>query len=226
MTIREFGREVAIEEPITILGGIIQYMPTIESMGSRELASLRSTRLVSGTPCRIGSPNAASASLASASQPPGRSKSLNRLRTPSELGELVRDSLRARGQSRSMPPATHATSASASSARPGSGGSLSGSGSVGGAESVGGGAGSQRSRSNSLGPCEVLAPVTEHGELGREDLSLPAPRQLSSSPDQLFAGVGGSSEVGELGRAERAGLGLAACPRLPRRISLLGRRAL
>ncbi|KAH9960001.1 hypothetical protein BC827DRAFT_1156039 [Russula dissimulans] len=82
-------------------------------------------------------------------------------------------SLRAWGQSRSLPPATHATSASASSARPGSGGSLSGSGSVGGAESAGGGSGaSQRSRSNSLGPCEVLTPVTEHGELGHEDLSL------------------------------------------------------
>jgi len=150
--------------------------------------------------------DAASASLGSASQPPSRSNSLNRHRTPSELGELVRDSLRARAQSRSVPPATHATSASASaSARPGSGGSLSGSGSVGGAESVGGGgAGSQRSRSNSLGLCEVLAPVTEHGELGREDLSLPAPRRLSSSPDQLLAGVGGSSEVGELGRAEQA----------------------
>ncbi|KAH9966417.1 hypothetical protein BC827DRAFT_663063 [Russula dissimulans] len=51
-------------------------------------------------------------------------------------------------------------------------GSLS-SGSVGGAESAGGGSGaSQRSRSNSLGPCEVLTPVTEHGELGHEDLSL------------------------------------------------------
>ncbi|KAH9964835.1 hypothetical protein BC827DRAFT_891147 [Russula dissimulans] len=225
MTIDEFGREVATEEPIAILGGVIKRMPTIESMGSRELASLRSTTLVSGTPGRIGSPSvatssstssrpptgatmasfsdAASASLASASQPPSRSNSLNRHRTPSELGELVRDSLRARGQSRSLPPGTHATSASASSARPGSGGSLSGSGSVGGAESLGG-AGSQRSRSNSLGPCEVLAPVTEHGELGREDFSLLAPRQLSSSPDQLFAGVGGSSEVGELGRAEQA----------------------
>ena len=227
MTIDEFGREVPSEEPIAILGGVVKRMPTIESMGSRELASLRSTTLVSGTPGRIGSSSAAtasstssrphttatmaslndaaSASLASASQPSSRSNSLHRLRTPSELGELVRDALRARGQSRSHP----AGSASAS-ARPGSGGSLSGGGggSVGGggAESTAGvvaaAAASQRSRSSSLGPCEVLAPVTEHGELGREDLTMLAPRRLCPSPDQLLAG--GVVGSGEVVRAERA----------------------
>jgi hypothetical protein len=116
----------------------------------------------------------------------------------------VQDALRAGGQSRSLPPA----SASAS-ARPGSGGSLSGSGSIGGGDGQGAAAAaSQRSWSSSLGPSEVLAPVTEQGELGREDLMvpiMPAPRMLSSSPDQLLAGVIGSSEVGKVVvRAERA----------------------
>ncbi|KAI0277157.1 hypothetical protein BGY98DRAFT_934563 [Russula aff. rugulosa BPL654] len=109
MTIDEFGREVTTEEPIAILGGVIKRMPTIESVGSRELASLRSATLVSGggggavlaPRATIASFNdAASASLASASQPSSRSNSIHRLRTPSELGELVRDALRARAQAR------------------------------------------------------------------------------------------------------------------------------
>ncbi|KAI9452260.1 hypothetical protein F5148DRAFT_515455 [Russula earlei] len=215
MTIDEFGREVPSEEPIAVLGGIIRRMPTIESVGSRELASLRSTTLVGASGGGIPSAattssassrpptgatmaslnDAASASLASASQPSSRSNSIHRLRTPSELGELVRDAIRARGQPRPL-PSTHATSASA---RPGSGGSLSGSGC--GGESASGQ--SQRSRTNSLGPGEVLAPVTEHGELGREDARASAPRRRCESPDYLLAGGVGTSEMGELVRAER-----------------------
>ena len=213
MTIDEFGYEVPSEEPIAILGGVIKRMPTIESVGSRELSSLRSNTLVSG---RVGSPSratsssassrpptratmvslndAASASLASASQPSSRSNSrsnsIHRLRMPSELGELVRDTLRARGQSRPLPPPP---------ARPGSGGSMGG-GSSG--ESTGGMA--QRSRSNSLGPGEALAPVTEHGELGRVDAPLRVPRRLGDAPEQLPAGVVGTSEIGELMRTEWA----------------------
>ncbi|KAI0000796.1 hypothetical protein BJV74DRAFT_820739 [Russula compacta] len=223
---------VPSEEPIAVLGGVIRRMPTIESVGSRELASLRSTTLVSGAG-GIGSPSAvpsssassrpptratmaslndaASASLASASQPSSRSNSLHRLRTPSELGELVRDALRARGQSsRPLPP-------SSVSVRPGSGGSISGSGESASAASA------SRSRSNSLGLNEVLAPVTEHGELAaREHATLPqqlppplplrAPaRRLLGGVDTseqqqlLIAGAGtafGAGEMGELVRAE------------------------
>ena len=250
MTVDEFGREVATEEPMAILGGVIKRMPTIESVGSRELASLRSATLVSnggggggvGAASVVTSSTAssrpptgatmasfndgASASLASASQPSSRSNSIHRLRTPSELGELVRDALRARAQARPLPPS--------SSARPGSGGSVSGSGSgctgVGGSGSgSGSGSGgsgesamglglgpsaSSRSRSNSLGPNEVLPPVTEHGELGREEL-LGVP--LRRPPRRLGAGdvpavpVGGAaaggmmlgaSEMGEISRTE------------------------
>jgi len=213
MTIDEFGREVPSEEPVAILGGVIKRMPTIESVGSRELASIRSATLLAGGPAcssaassrpptctTVASLNdAASASLASASQPSSRSNSLHRLRMPSELGELVRDALRARsggGQSRAL-----------SSARPGSGGSVSGSGCTG--ESVGAPA---RSRSNSLGPNELLAPVTEYGELGRdsEDGLLRAvppavsARRLCDTPEQFLLGVVGAGEMGELVRAERS----------------------
>jgi hypothetical protein len=213
MTIDEFGREVPSEEPLAILGGVIRRMPTIESVGSRELASIRSATLVPGgaacsstassrppTRATVASLNdAASASLASVSQPSSRSNSLHRLRTPSELGELVRDALRARGgggQSRAL-----------SSARPASGGSVSGSGCTG--ESIGAPA---RSRSNSLGPNELLAPVTEYGELGRNSEErplravLPAvpARRLCDTPEQLLVGVVGTGEMGELVRAERS----------------------
>jgi hypothetical protein len=234
MTIDEFGREVTTEEPIAILGGVIKRMPTIESVGSRELASLRSATLVSGggggagaasvvtsstassrppTGATIASFNdAASASLASASQPSSRSNSIHRLRTPSELGELVRDALRARAQARPLPPS--------SSTRPGSGGSVSGSGSgcTGAGSGSGSGSGSgesavglgpsasSRSRSNSLGPNEVLPPVTEHGELGREDLDLPLrrpPRRLGGDvPSVAGGGMVGASEMGEILRTE------------------------
>ena len=230
MTVDEFGREVPTEEPIAMLGSVIKRMPTIESVGSRELMSLRSATLVSGgggvgsasvaasssssrphTGATMASFNdAGSVSLASASQPSSRSNSIHRLRTPSELGELVRDALRARAQARPLPPS--------SSARPGSGGSMSGSGSgcTGGAGSgSGSGSGgsgesaaglgpsaSSRSRSNSLGPNEVLPPVTEHGELGREDLTLPPrrpPRRLGGDvPGVVAGGTVGASEMGEI----------------------------
>lgn len=238
MTIDEFGREVPSEEHIAVLGGVIRRMPTIESVGSRELASLRSTTLVSGaggigslsaapsssassrppTRATMASLNdAASASLASASQPSSRSNSLHRLRTPSELGELVRDALRARGQpssSRPLPP-------SSASARPVSGGSISGSGeSASASVSVSGAL--PPSRSNSLGLNEVLAPVTEHGVLATTRTLPPLPppplplrapgRRLlgGDTPEQqqLLAGSGGgvgvvgAGEMGELVRAE------------------------
>ena len=53
-----------------------------------------------------------------------------------------------------------------------------------------------RSRSNSLGASELLAPVTEHGELGREDVPLPlrpavAVRRLPDTPEQLVVGERG-----------------------------------
>jgi len=236
MTIDEFGREVPTEEPIAILGGVIKRMPTIESVGSRELMSLRSATLVGGggggggglgagsvatsssassrppTGATIASFNdAASASLASASQPSSRSNSIHRLRTPSELGELVRDALRARAQARPLPP-------SSSSARPGSGGSVSGSGSActGAGSGSGSGSGSGeaaylgppasvRSRSNSLGPNEVLSPVTEHGELGRGDLDLPLrrpPRRLGGDVPGAAGGAVGAGETGEISRTE------------------------
>ena len=231
MTIDEFGREVTTEEPIAILGGVIKRMPTIESVGSREVASLRSATLVSGgagaaslapsssassrppTGATMASFNdAASASLASASQPSSRSNSIHRLRTPSELGELVRDALRARAQARPLPPSP--------SARPGSGGSVSGSGSgctgAGGGSGSGSGSGSgeavgpgpsasSRSRSNSLGPNEVLPPVTEQGELGRENSDLPRrrpPRRLGGDVPGAAGGMVGASEMGELLRTE------------------------
>ena len=229
MTVDEFGREVPTEEPIAFLGGVIKRMPTIESVGSRELMSLRSATLVSGgggvgsasvaasssssrppTGATMASFNdAASVSLASASQPSSRSNSIHRLRTPSELGELVRDALRARAQARPLPPT--------SSARPGSGGSMSGSGSGctnpgSGSGSGSGGSGesavglgpsaSSRSRSNSLGPNEVLPPVTEHGELGREDSTLPPrrpPRRLvGGDVPGVAGGTVGASEMGEI----------------------------
>lgn len=224
MTIDEFGREVPTEEPIAVLGSVIKRMPTIESVGSRELTSLRSATLVGGAGIGAGSVaasssassrpptgatmaslnDAASASLASASQPPSRSNSIHRLRTPSELGELVRDALRARAQARPLPPS--------SPGRPGSGGSVSGSGSgCTGAGSGSGGSGesavglgpgpsvSSRSRSNSLGPNEVLPPVTEHGELDREDSTFP----LRRPPRRLGGDVPGvASEMGELSRTE------------------------
>ncbi|KAF8266048.1 hypothetical protein EI94DRAFT_1702058 [Lactarius quietus] len=177
-------------EPIPMFGGVIRRMPTIESVGSRELASLRSTTLVSGvtgapslapsTPASSRPPtrgtmvsfnDAASASLASVSATSSRSNSIHRPRMPSELGELVRDALRARGQPRSTP------------ARPGSGGS------------AGSCVESARSRSNSQCASEVLAPVTEHGE--HEDAPRArAPRRLCNTPEMLSAA--GASELGEL----------------------------
>ena len=210
MTIDEFGREVPSEESIAVLGSVIKRMPTIESVGSRELASLRSATLLSGNGCAgMGSASIATSSAASSrpltgatmasfeaastSQPPSRSNSTHRLRTPSELGELVRDALRARGQPRPMP-----------GPRPGSGGSLSGSAS-GAAESVGP---PPRSRSNSLGPNEVLPSVTEHGELGREDPPPRPPRRRGDVPEQLLVGTsasgGGNANVSEMGDLLRA----------------------
>ncbi|KAI0252253.1 hypothetical protein BJV78DRAFT_366666 [Lactifluus subvellereus] len=216
MIIDEFGREVPSEEPIAILGGVIKRMPTIESVGSRELSSLRSNTLVSGgirSPSRATSStassrpptrammvpfnDAASASLASASQPSSRSNSIHRPRMPSELGELVRDTIRARGESRPLPPPPPVVFASA---RPGSSGSMGGRN---GGEPAGGAA--RRSRSSSLGPGEALAPVTEDGELGRVDaLPLRMPRRLGDAPEQVLAGVVGTSEMGELVRTEWA----------------------
>lgn len=215
MSIDEFGLEVPSEEPVAMLGGVIRRMPTIESVGSRELGSLRSTAVLCGVGSQSGATSSSastrppSASLASASQPPSRSNSLHRLRMPSELGELVREALRTR-QSRSS--SSHGASASV---RPGSGGSLGGSlsGSGCGGESVC--SGPPRSRSNSLGPSELLAPVTEHGEHGREDAvpvrpprspTVPPvpPRRLCETPEQLLVGVVGAGEMGELMRAERS----------------------
>jgi hypothetical protein len=186
-----------------MLGGVIRRMPTIDSVGSREVSSLRSNTLVGG----VGSPSratssiassrpptratmislndAASASLASASQPSSRSNSIHRHRIPPEL---------ARSQSRSLPPPPGISA----SGRPASGGSMSGSN---GSDSA---SAAQRSRSNSLGPSEVLAPVTEHGELGRRDAPpLRVPRRLGDTSEHP-AGAVGVNEMGELMRAEWA----------------------
>jgi hypothetical protein len=242
MSIDEFGREVPCQEPIAVLGAVIKRMPTIESVGSRELASLRSTTVVSGT-AGIGSHSAAtsttssrpptrgtmasfndapSASLESASQPSSRSNSIHRLRTPSELGELVRDAIRTRGQSR---PLQAPYVVGSTSARPSSGGSMSGSGC--GSESASAPA---RSRSNSLGPNEMmLAPVTEHGELGREDArppQRPAVRHAGNSSSRAAASARArwASWCAGSGRS----LGRAAARRRlpPPRTSPLARRAL
>ncbi|KAI0263181.1 hypothetical protein BC834DRAFT_971467 [Gloeopeniophorella convolvens] len=187
MSIDEFGREVPSEERIAVLGGVIKRMPTIESVGSRELTSLRSATLVSSggiatspatpspgssrPPTRatmISLSDAASASLASASQPPSRSNSLQKPRMASELGELVRDSAGARSVVRGSGPSSASTR---------------------GSNGEGSSSAPPRSRSNSLGPGEVLAPVTELGELGREG-SAAAIR--CDTPEQ------GASEMGEL----------------------------
>lgn len=230
MSIDEFGREVPSAEPVAMLGGVIRRMPTIESVGSRELGSLRSTAVLCGMSSQSGatSPSASTRphtgatiasyndTLASASQPPSRSNSLHRLRVPSELGELVREALRTRGVSRPLTSSSSSHGAS-TSVRPGSGGSMGGNGS--GSGCGGESAGSAppplppppRSRRNSLGPNELLAPVTEHGECGREDVvvrppTVPprSPRRLSETPEQLLAGVVGTGELGELVRAERS----------------------
>lgn len=197
MSIDEFGREVHTEEPIPMFGGVIRRMPTIDSVGSRELApSLRSgfvsmghgaapsiapsSSAASSRPPTQGTMvslnDAASASHASHSATSSRSNSIHRPRMPSELGELVRDALRVRGQPRS----------SSSAARPGSGGSV---------EST------SRSRSNSQGANEVLAPVTEHGEhedapRSRVAAAAAANRRLCDTPEMLLAA--GASELGEL----------------------------
>ena len=202
MSIDEFGREVLTEEPIPMFGGVIRRMPTIDSVGSREIASLRSNTLISACGGGAGAPSiapssgssrpptrgtmvslndAASVSLASASATSSRSNSIHRPRMPSELGELVRDALRSRGQPRSLPPGS-------ASARPGSGGS----GSSCGVES---GCAPTRSRSNSQGANEVLAPVTEHGEHEYAPRSW-APRRLCDTPEMLLAA--GANELGEL----------------------------
>lgn len=215
MSIDEFGREVITEEPVPFFGGVIRRMPTIESVGSRELASLRSNTLVSGgggggmggapslapsssTSSRPGTRgtmvsfnDAASASLASASAASSRSNSIHRPRMPSELGEIVRDALRARGHPR----------AGSASARPGSGGSCGG-----GSSSVESACAPPRSRSNSQGANEVLAPVTEQGE--QPEAAAPraawAPRRLCDTPEMLLAA--GASELGELVAQQRNGV--------------------
>ena len=193
MSIDEFGREVHTEEPIPMFGGIVRRMPTIESVGSHELTSLRSTALVVGAPSLAPSSSTTSSrpptrgtivsfndSLASVSATSSRSNSIHRPpRMPSELGEIVRDALRARGQPRSA----------SASARPGSGGSV---------ESA------PRSRSNSQGANEVLAPVTEHGEHGLEPPpEVPprtwAPRRLCDTSELLLLAAG-ANELGELQR--------------------------
>ncbi|KAH8988317.1 hypothetical protein EDB92DRAFT_1948005 [Lactarius akahatsu] len=188
MSIDEFGREVHTEEPVAMFGGVIRRMPTIDSVGSRELASLRSTMLVSACGGVAGPPSiapssstssrpptratmvsfndAASASLASASAQSSRSNSIHRPRMPSELGEI-----------------------GSASARPGSGGS-------GGAGNIETASAPPRSRSNSQGANEVLAPVTEHGEHPDGAPRSWAPRRLCDTPEQLLAA--GASELGEL----------------------------
>ena len=218
MSIDEFGRAVPPEEPFAMLGGVIRRMPTIESVGSRELGSLRSTAVLCGAGSHSGATSSAStrpptratiyndtasASLASASQPPSRSNSFHRQRMPSELGELIRENLRARGLARPLTSSSSSHGASGS-VRPTSAGSLSGSG-CGGESAC---SGPPPSRSNSL------APVTEHGE---HVVSVPPPppprsptapalppRRLCETPEQLLAGVVGTGELGELVRAERS----------------------
>jgi len=87
-------------------------------------------------------------------------------------------------------------------------GAGSGSGSGGSGESAAGlgPSASSRSRSNSLGPNEVLPPVTEHGELGREDSNLPPrrpPRRLGGGDvPGVAGGIVGTSEMGEISRTE------------------------
>lgn len=203
MSIDEFGREVLTEEPVPMFGGVIRRMPTIESVGSRELApSLRSgfvsvghgaapsiapsSSAASSRPPTGGTMvsfnDAASASHASVSATSSRSNSIHRPRMPSELGELVRDALRVRGQPRSS---------SSAAARPGSGGSASAGSCV---ESTS--CPPPRSRSNSQGANEVLAPVTEHGEHEDPPRPLTAPRRLCDTPEMLLSA--GASELGEL----------------------------
>ncbi len=77
MTVDEFGRKVPTEVSIAILGGVIKRMPTIESVGSHELASLRSATLVGGSGTGGGGGNgvgstsiAMSSSASSRSRPP------------------------------------------------------------------------------------------------------------------------------------------------------------
>ncbi|KAH9068076.1 hypothetical protein EDB83DRAFT_681475 [Lactarius deliciosus] len=129
--------------------------------------------------------DAASASLASVSAQSSRSNSIHRPRMPSELGEIVRDALRARGQ----PRASSHPGPGSTSARPGSGGS-------GGAGNIETASAPPRSRSNSQGANEVLAPVTEHGEHADGAPRSWAPRRLCDTPEQLLAA--GASELGEL----------------------------
>lgn len=220
MSIDEFGRAVPSEEPIAMLGGVIRRMPTIESVGSRELGSLRSTAVLCGAGSQSGATSSASTrpptratmynDTASASQPPSRSNSIHRQRMPSELGELIREALRARGLPRPLTSSSSSHGASGSM-RPASAGSLSGSG-CGGESAC---SGPPPSRSNSLGPSELLAPVTEHGEhvvpvpvapppRSPTAPPLPPPRRLCETPEQLLVGVVGTGEMGELVRAERS----------------------
>ncbi|KAI0062976.1 hypothetical protein BV25DRAFT_489065 [Artomyces pyxidatus] len=202
----EFGRPMH-DERIAVLGGVVRRMPTIESVGSRELMSIRS-----GLPNGLNSPTTTSSmssrpptratmlSLSDgASAPPSRSNSLHAAAAPprmaSELGELAREPT---------------TSSSRSSVRGSTGTSYytmpPGSSSTRSSEGL---AGAPRSRSNSLGATEVLSPVTELGELGREDDVLGS--RLSAALEEYYtaptggraqAGMAEVSELGELGRAE------------------------
>lgn len=99
----EFGRPYPPEEHVRMLNGYIRRMPTIESMGSREIGSMTSSMYSAGDHERVGSlsrpptrATALSVSEYTASNPPSRTNSLTAgaeiiaaMGKTSEVGELV-----------------------------------------------------------------------------------------------------------------------------------------
>ncbi|THH12430.1 hypothetical protein EW146_g7705 [Bondarzewia mesenterica] len=223
MTFDEFGRPVPSDERIPVLGGFIKRMPTIDSVGSRERGSWTgrlgpgerstTTSIASRPPTRATMLSmSASNSEVATSQPPSRSNSLNvrpRAESASELGEALAVSSASSAGSR---PSARSVTTTAYHTAPNGLSSTSTRGT--GSES--------RSRSNSLGAIEALAPVTELGELnpsGRGEAVVegrPSSRSteyltpMPSTPSVWSRGGGRSaSEMGEieLGRASEDGSG-------------------
>jgi hypothetical protein len=178
------------------------HMPTIESVGLQELASLRATAatLVGSTTSSncIGSASVAMSSTVSSCPPMGTmvasfsdaasaspqfswSNSIHCLQMLFELGELVWDALHVWGQL-CLLLLSYLPSALAV-VRAGSRGTMSRS-------DGGGGMSKLSSRSNSLRPNKVLLPVTEHGELGHKNPLLCPLHWRGDLPEQLLLGVG------------------------------------
>ncbi|KAA1474093.1 hypothetical protein DENSPDRAFT_840636 [Dentipellis sp. KUC8613] len=188
LTIDEFGRAVPTEEHIQVLGGVVRRMPTIESVGSREHTNSSSSRPAASSLASSRPPTRAtmlSLSTSDLSQPPSRSNSLKtpaspvRPRTGSAASEGAEQGLREGaniGSGASRPSArsiatsyyTAPNGVSSTSSR-GAGDTMS----------------PPRSRSNSLGASEVLAPVTELGELTREEAA--SERRASLEASEYFA---------------------------------------